>query len=130
MSGVPEQRETLKGTDAMISQGVQIKAARALLGMTRADLARRTGLHPNAVKYWEARTVSTRTPPPYAVRAMEEALEALGVVAFINPYPGVRLSTGDNFMAATTALQMPTGLSTLGVSAAGCEGQFHAYNNS
>ena len=88
----------------MISQGVQIKAARALLGMTRADLARRARLHPNAVKYWEARTVPT--PPPYAVRAMEEALEKLGVVAFIDPYPGVRLSAGDKFMAVTTALQM------------------------
>jgi len=101
LSGVPEQREALKGTDAMIGKGVQIKAARALVGITRADLARRAGLHPNAVKYWEARTVPT--PPPYAVRAMEEALEKLGVVAFIDPYPGVRLSTGDNFMTHARA---------------------------
>ena len=50
----------MRGTDTtMISQGEQIKAARAILGMTGADLARRVGLHPNAVKYWEARTVST-----------------------------------------------------------------------
>ena len=102
----------------MISRGVQIKAARAMLGMTRADLARLARLHPNAVKYWEARTVPT--PAPYAVVAMEKALGALGVVAFTDPHPGVRLSTGDNFVAhARTRERAPSLNGALKVAHAG-----------
>jgi transcriptional regulator with XRE-family HTH domain len=36
--------------------GAQIRAARALLGWRRADLATAAGLHRNAVAYWERRT--------------------------------------------------------------------------
>lgn len=102
----------------MIRTGAQIRAARALLGLKRADLAGAAKLHPNAVKYWEARTVPT--PPPYAVRAMEEALEKLGVVAFIDPYPGVRLSTRDNFLThARTRERAPSLNGALTVAHAG-----------
>ena len=101
----------------MVSRGVQIKAARAMLGMTRADLARRAGLHPTAVMYWE-RTVPT--PPPYAVGAMEKALGELGVVAFTDPYPGVQLSTRDNFMThARTRERAPSLNGALKVAHAG-----------
>ena len=37
----------------MIVTGSQIRAGRALAGLRRSDLAKATGLHPNAVAYWE-----------------------------------------------------------------------------
>lgn len=73
----------------MIKSGAQIRAARALLGMKRTDLARAAGLHPNAIKYWEARDI----PPgcqPFAIGRIATALRANGVVAFADPHPGVR----------------------------------------
>ena len=80
----------------MISTGKQIRAARAMLGLRREDLAKAAGLHSNAVKYWEARDV----PPgqqPYAIDRIERALTILGVIAFADPHPGVRLSVVNNF---------------------------------
>lgn len=80
----------------MIRTGRQIRAARAMLGMRRADLARAAGLHSNAVKYWEAREVPSGRPP-HAVEHIERALLSLGVSAFADPAPGVSLSAMDNF---------------------------------
>lgn len=82
----------------MIRTGAQIRAARALLGLKRADLARAAKLHPNAVKYCEARqVVPLGFSPPYAVARIEKALRELGVIATADPHPGVQLSMGDNF---------------------------------
>jgi len=36
-----------------IVSGAQVRAARAMLGWRRRDLAAAAGLHPNAVAYWE-----------------------------------------------------------------------------
>ena len=80
----------------MIRTGSQIRAARAMLGLRRDDLAEAAGLHSNAVKYWEARDVSPGRPP-YAIDCIERALTVLGVIAFADPYPGVRLSVVNNF---------------------------------
>ena len=80
----------------MISTGKQIRAARAMLGLRREDLAGAAGLHSNAVKYWEARDVPPGQPP-YAIDRIERALTILGVIAFADPYPGVRLSVVNNF---------------------------------
>ena len=51
----------------MIVTGNQIRAARALLGWKRRDLA----LHPNAVAYWERREhiPAADTRPPWAAAA-------------------------------------------------------------
>jgi transcriptional regulator with XRE-family HTH domain len=38
----------------MIACGAQIKAGRALLGWSQKDLAEAAGLHPNAIRYYEA----------------------------------------------------------------------------
>mgnify|MGYP003380801828 CR=1 FL=1 len=80
----------------MILTGAQIRAARALIGITRSELAYQARLHPNAVKYWEVRDTIPRYQP-YAVGRIERCLERLGVVAFADPHPGVRLSILDNF---------------------------------
>ena len=85
----------------MIVTGRQIKAARALIGMRAADLARAAGLHRNAVGYWERRRTIPRprylgggldVGEPFAVEAIRRALGAAGVETFADPSPGVRLA--------------------------------------
>jgi hypothetical protein len=87
----------------MIVTGSQIRAARALLGWTRRDLARASKLHPNAVAYWEGRseipTGGWRTP--VACRRMHEALLAAGVDFLVLPAIGVRLVATHNFCTRT-----------------------------
>jgi len=74
----------------VIKTGSQIRAARAFLGLRREDLAAIAGVHPNAVKYWEERTVPSG-PLPYAVERMTTALRSQGIEVFADPKPGVRL---------------------------------------
>jgi hypothetical protein len=60
-----------------------------MLNLKRDDLASAAGLHPNAVKYWEARRVP-HGERPYAVACIAHALRQRGVEAFSDPAPGVR----------------------------------------
>jgi transcriptional regulator with XRE-family HTH domain len=79
---------------AWITTGAQIRAARALLGCRRQDLAAAAGLHPNAVAYWERRKVIPAPPDrdtPHACRQIAEALRLNGVVVIDDPGPGVAL---------------------------------------
>ncbi len=70
--------------------GAQIKAARALLGWRRIDLAAAAGLHANSVAYWEGQP---SMPPrePFACQKMRAALQSAGVVTVSTPAPGVCL---------------------------------------
>lgn len=68
--------------------GAQLKAARALLGMTQKDLAAATGLHHNSIRYLEAQKNVTTG---YSSRLVEEAFARRGVVFFVSPSPGVRM---------------------------------------
>lgn len=70
--------------------GAQIKAARALLGWRRVDLAAAAGLHRNAVAYWEGQPRMPRREP-FACRKMRTALLSAGVVTVSTPAPGVCL---------------------------------------
>jgi hypothetical protein len=76
-----------------IVAGAQIRAARAMLNMRRRDLALSAGLHPNAVKYWEARRVPVGERP-YAIACIAHVLRQHGVEAFSDPTPGVRFVGG------------------------------------
>ena len=82
----------------MIVTGAQIRAARALLGWTRAELATAANLHRNAVAYWERRgTIPTgHYREPHACRHIQKALLVAGVEIFVSPTPGVRLVLGHN----------------------------------
>jgi thiamine monophosphate synthase len=78
----------------MIASGAQIRAARALLGWTRQDLARAAGLHRNSVAYWEAcEVIPTGWPSkgtePQSCEMIRAALRRAGVAVFIKPAPGV-----------------------------------------
>jgi DNA-binding XRE family transcriptional regulator len=61
----------------MIAIGAQIKAARALLDWNRSQLAQASGLHKNAVAYWERRPdiPTDRVKVPVAVRQIEARME-------------------------------------------------------
>ena len=76
----------------MITSGHQIKAARALIGWRRLDLAKAAKLHPNAVAYWErARSIPGQSKEPYGCEQIRMALQFAGVETFAEPAPGVRL---------------------------------------
>jgi transcriptional regulator with XRE-family HTH domain len=82
----------------MIATGAQIRAARALLDWTRAELAAASGLHKNAVAYWEKRDQITEPGlgSAYALERIAEALLKAGVKTFTSPAPGVRLCRRTN----------------------------------
>ena len=85
----------------MIAKGAQIRAGRALLGWTRADLANTAGLHRNAVAYWERHDVIPTAMIPYAVKRMAAALLEAGVKPVMSPAAGVRLVRGDQIPRTT-----------------------------
>ena len=76
----------------MIATGRQIAAGRALLGWSQKDLADASGLHTNAVAYWEGHDEiqhkGFRTP--VACRRIQQAFLDAGVVTFVKPAAGVR----------------------------------------
>lgn len=87
-----------------IVTGRQIRAARALIGWSRGQLATASGLHANSVGYWEGMTdIPTGASEPHACRCIREALKATDVEVFVNPAPGVRLCNTANFSAPEPA---------------------------
>lgn len=84
----PLERRTGYSTGGIVC-GEQIRAARAMLKLKRDKLASSAGIHPNAVKYWEARRIP-HGERPYAVACIAHALRQHGIEAFSKPAPGVR----------------------------------------
>jgi transcriptional regulator with XRE-family HTH domain len=77
-----------------IRTGAQVKAARALLGLTQAEVADASGLHTNSIRYLENQE---RVTTGYSSGLVEEAMNKLGVVFFIAPTIGVRLKGHSEF---------------------------------
>ena len=82
----------------MIAKGPQIKAARSLLGWTQSRLAQASGLHPNAIAYWEGHDdIPTGIyQQPVACRRIRAALLEAGVEFLQLPLLGVRLVARHN----------------------------------
>lgn len=59
-----------------VASGRHLAAARILAGLTQAQVAKASGLHRNAVSYWERRSAIGRS---HAVTQIERALEENGV---------------------------------------------------
>lgn len=93
----------------MIATGRQIRAARALLGWTRADLARAASVHVNSVAYWEdAANIPTGAyQVPVACRRMRKALLKSGVRTFVSPRIGVELCENDNLDSSARGRARP-----------------------
>ena len=70
----------------MTASGSQIRAARAGLGWSQAELAGRAGIHAKAVAYWERMgEVSQRQAQGWAPGRMLVALNAAGVDVVAEP---------------------------------------------
>ena len=77
-----------------IRTGAQVKAARALLGLTEAEVAHASGLHTNSIRYLENQE---RVTTGYSSGLVEEAMNKLGVVFFIAPTIEIRLKGHSEF---------------------------------
>jgi len=66
----------------------QLKAARALAGLTQDELGAAMGLNGRMVRFWERRIPTN----PRKVARIEQALLANGVALFSEPTAGVRLA--------------------------------------
>ena len=78
----------------MIASGSQIRAARAGLGWSQAELAGRAGIHAKAVAYWERMgEVSRRQAHGWAPTKMLAALKSAGVDVVAEPRPAVFFNT-------------------------------------
>jgi hypothetical protein len=69
----------------------QLKAARALAGLTQSQLSTEAGFNPRACKYWERWGDTMPSTHPETLDAIEAALARHGVELFANPSPGCRL---------------------------------------
>ena len=79
-------------TDAIV-MGRQIKAARALLGWSREQLAQAADLHENSVSYWEEATViRTGRHEPHACARIRHAFQQAGIEFIGHAKPGARLA--------------------------------------
>jgi DNA-binding transcriptional regulator YiaG len=108
-AGGREEKNRVWSAPHMIATGRQLRAARVLLGWTRVDLARASGVHANSVAYWEA-TANIPTGPyhePIACRRMRAALLAAGVRTKVSPSIGVELCGRDNSDTSTRARARP-----------------------
>src|SRR5262249_16209278 len=86
----PSRIVLLRPTMSNIVSGRQIRAARMLVGLTQADLARAAGCHPRSVRYWENKGSNPPTNVASTLDSIEQALKRRGVMAFSTPTPGVR----------------------------------------
>jgi transcriptional regulator with XRE-family HTH domain len=76
----------------VLTTGNQLKAARALIEMDQAELARRTGLSVNTIQNMErsaSRPIAGRSAN---VQVVQAALEAAGIEFLNGNRPGVRLN--------------------------------------
>lgn len=72
-------------------EGVQLKAARALAGLTQTELAKRAKLNVSTIAEMEARGGQTLRSGFETVRAVQKVLEAAGVEFLNGDRPGVRI---------------------------------------
>jgi transcriptional regulator with XRE-family HTH domain len=75
----------------MLFTGNQLRAARALVGMTQVELAGRAKLNANTIRDMEARGTETLRSSLETVRAVQLVLEAAGIEFLNGDRPGVRL---------------------------------------
>jgi transcriptional regulator with XRE-family HTH domain len=75
----------------MLITGAQIKAARALAGLTQAQTAKAAGININTLADMEARGSKPLVSKHQTVLAVQRVLEAAGVEFTDGESPGVRL---------------------------------------
>jgi DNA-binding XRE family transcriptional regulator len=89
---VPISREeTQPMLQGNLASGRQLKAARALAGLSQAKLAKEAGFNADAYRYWESHSDRYPTTVQSTLDAITAALERRGVIVFRDPTPGARL---------------------------------------
>ena len=76
-----------------IVSGRQLRAARALTGLTQAELSTKAGFAVRACRYWESRGDAPPTSIPQSLESIEAVLRHHGVEVFSSPTPGCRLAS-------------------------------------
>lgn len=75
----------------MLTTGHQLKAARALIAMDQAELAKRAGLNVNTVRNMESAGAGPIGGRTANIQAVQAALEDAGIQFLNGNEPGVRL---------------------------------------
>jgi hypothetical protein len=70
----------------------QLKAARALAGLSQAKLAKEAGFNPDASRYWESHGDGPPTTVQSTLDKITATLQRHGVILIRDPTPGVRLN--------------------------------------
>jgi DNA-binding transcriptional regulator YiaG len=83
-----ESRPMLKGN---LVSSRQLKAARALAGLSQAKLAREAGYNADACRYWESHGDGPPTTVQETLDMITATLQRHGVILLRDPTPGVRL---------------------------------------
>ncbi|NLH83141.1 MAG: helix-turn-helix transcriptional regulator [Phyllobacteriaceae bacterium] len=81
-----------------IRTGAQIRAARALVGLTQAARAEEVGTTARTIRAWESRHRPPSDAPIFAGK-VEEAFRRRGVMFVSDPAIGVQLSETGSFRA-------------------------------
>ena len=71
--------------------GDQLRAARAMAGMTQKDLASALGINERKLRFWERRRNCRPTSDRNSI-CIQEAFAERGVILFAEPTVGVRLA--------------------------------------
>ncbi len=74
----------------MLTTGNQLKAARALAGLDQGELASRAGVNINTISAMEKRGTEILTSGLDKIKAVMDALEAVGIEFLNHGRPGVR----------------------------------------
>jgi transcriptional regulator with XRE-family HTH domain len=75
----------------LLSTGNQLRAARALAGLTQSELAKRCGMHINSISAMEKRGTKSLTSGLDTLNEVVRALESLGIEFTNGDVIGVRL---------------------------------------
>jgi DNA-binding XRE family transcriptional regulator len=75
----------------MLTTGNQLRAARALIGMDQAELAKEAGVSPVTIGTMEKKGAEPISGRHETVRAIQRTLEAAGIEFLNDGQPGVRL---------------------------------------
>jgi transcriptional regulator with XRE-family HTH domain len=85
----------IRAKTVMLTTGNQLKAARALAGLSQADLAKKARLNVTTISAMESKGAGTLGSGLDTIKAVMDVLEAAGVEILNHGQPGARLKSKD-----------------------------------